>query len=169
MSISIRAMTPDDWPTVAAIYADGIITRRATFETTIPTWEYWDKSHTSDCRLVAERDGVVVGWAALSPVSSRAVYKGVADISIYVAPNVRSQGVGKILMDALISDSERHGFWTLQAGILSYNEASLAFHKSCGFREVGKREKIGMLDGVWRDVILMERRSRVVGWIEAHS
>lgn len=163
MAISIRAMTLNDWPDVAAIYADGILSRRATFETTVPSWEQWDCSHTPDCRLVADRDAAVIGWAALSPVSSRAVYKGVADISIYIARNAHGQGVGKLLMNTLIADSEEHGFWMLQAGILSYNEVSLAFHEACGFREVGRREKIGMLDGVWRDVILMERRSTVVG------
>ncbi len=163
MSISIRAMTPDDWPAVAAIYADGILSRRATFETTVPSWEQWDRSHIAVCRLVANRGAAVIGWAALSQVSSRAVYKGVADISIYIAMNAQRQGVGKTLMAALISASEEHGFWMLQAGILSYNEVSLAFHEACGFRVVGRREKIGMLDGVWRDVILMERRSTVVG------
>jgi L-amino acid N-acyltransferase YncA len=163
MSVSIRTMQPDDWPAVSAIYAEGIISRRATFETSVPSWEVWDQSHNNECRLVANRKKGVIGWAALSPVSSRDVYRGVADISIYVAVNSQRQGIGRNLMDALFAVSEEHGFWTLQAGILSYNGASIAFHEACGFRIVGTREKIGMLDGVWRNTVLMERRSTVVG------
>lgn len=167
MEIIIDKMSPKDWQTVRAIYLEGIATRNATFETDTPDWEKWDRGHMQDCRLVARKGGRpfgrVVGWAALSPVSGRCVYVGVASLSIYVAEAARGQGVGKALLRALIEASEEKGIWTLEAGIFPENAASIALHKSCGFREVGRRERIGQMDGVWRDVILLERRSQVVG------
>jgi L-amino acid N-acyltransferase YncA len=161
--LHIKALCPDDWGAVRAIYQQGIATGNATFETTTPTWEGWDASHLPTCRLVALRDGQVVGWAALSPASGRRVYAGVAEVSVYVAAPARGQGVGKALLSALVEASEREGIWTLQAGIFPENEASIALHKSCGFRVVGRRERLGQMDGVWRDVLLMERRSTVTG------
>jgi phosphinothricin acetyltransferase len=162
-TIAIRAMEATDWPQVNSIYAEGIATRLATLETAVPAWEKWDQSHAPECRLVALWEDDIVGWAALTPVSGRCVYRGVAEESIYIAQRARGQGVGKKLMHALITASENAGYWTLQAGILSQNTASLALHSACGFRTVGYRERIGQLDGVWKDIILMERRSSVVG------
>jgi phosphinothricin acetyltransferase len=168
MDIVVDEMTPEDWESVRAIYLEGIATRNATFETDAPDWEKWDRAHRQDCRLVARKGGGrpfgrVVGWAALSPVSRRCVYAGVASLSIYVAEAARGQGVGKALLQALIEASEQQGIWTLEAGIFPENTASLALHKSCGFREIGRRERIAQMDSVWRDVILLERRSQVVG------
>ncbi|MBN1995191.1 MAG: N-acetyltransferase [Anaerolineae bacterium] len=154
---------PEDWPTVQAIYREGLDTGQATFETKVPDWAAWDKNHLPDCRLVAKSNGLVVGWAALSPVSRRFVYRGVAEVSIYLAAAARGQGIGKALLQALIAESERAGIWTLQAGIFPENIASLTLHQACGFREVGVRERIGQMNGVWRDVVLLERRSKVAG------
>ena len=162
-ALDIEPMTPADWEAVRAIYREGIATGHATFETEAPDWDAWDKGRRSDCRLVARSDGRVVGWAALSPVSSRPVYAGVAEVSLYVAASARGWGVGKALMMALIEASERAGVWTLQGSIFPENAASLVLVKGCGFREVGRREKVGCLNGVWRDTILVERRSRVLG------
>lgn len=159
---SIVSMAAVDWPAVREIYRQGIASRNATFETEIPPWEQWDARHRKDCRLVA-RGSEVLGWAALSPVSGRAVYAGVAEVSIYVAESVRGGGVGKALLQALIDESERHGIWTLQAGIFPENRASIALHKKCGFREVGVRHRPGKLHEIWRDVVLLERRSSKVG------
>ena len=156
-------MRDEDWDTVRAIYREGIATGNATFETDVPDWEAWDKGHLRACRLVAKADGRVVGWAALTPYSSRRAYAGVAGLSIYVSASARGQGIGSALLSALIEASERAGLWTLQAGIFPENAASLALHRAHGFREVGRRERIGQLNGVWRDVVLMERRSKVVG------
>ena len=156
-------LRPQDWPAVRAIYQEGIVTGNATFETQVPAWEDWDASHPEDCRLVARRGGHIVGWGALSPASGRCVYAGVAEVSVYVAAAARGQGIGKRLLQALIEVSERQGIWTLQAGVFPENEASIALHKSCGFREVGTRARIGQLRGVWRDVVLLERRSDTVG------
>jgi L-amino acid N-acyltransferase YncA len=156
-------MRDEDWDAVRAIYREGIATGNATFETDVPEWEAWDKGHLCACRLVAKADGRVVGWAALNPYSSRRAYAGVAGLSIYVSATARGQGIGRALLGALIEASERAGLWTLQAGIFPENAASLALHRACGFREVGRRERIGQLNGVWRDVVLMERRSKVVG------
>jgi L-amino acid N-acyltransferase YncA len=163
MSFVINKMTPQDWQAVRAIYLEGIATRNATFETDAPDWGKWDRDHLADCRLVAREGDQVIGWATLSPVSGRCVYAGVASLSIYIAETARGQGVGKTLLRALIEESEQRGIWTLEAGIFPENAASLALHRSCGFREVGHRERIGQMDGVWRDVIFMERRSQVVG------
>ncbi|UCG60241.1 MAG: N-acetyltransferase [Phycisphaerales bacterium] len=156
-------MTDSYWPEVAAIYREGIETGHATFETEVPPWEQWDNNHRRDCRLVAGSGDTIAGWAALSPVSGRCAYRGVAEVSLYVKESVRGVGVGKALLEALIEESERIGIWTLQGGTFPENKASIALQKSCGFREVGYRERIGQVNGVWRDVILMERRSKVVG------
>jgi phosphinothricin acetyltransferase len=161
--IDIRAMCSDDWPAVRNIYSEGIATGNATFETEIPEWERWDQGHLQDCRLVAQDSQQILGWAALSPVSSRGVYSGVAEVSVYVAAETRGRGVGKMLLQSLVELSERCGMWTLQAGIFPENAASIGLHKSCGFREVGLRRKLGQRGGVWRDVLLLERRSSSVG------
>jgi L-amino acid N-acyltransferase YncA len=163
MIYQITPMQPDDWPAVREIYREGIATGDATFETDVPDWEKWDNSHRQDCRLVARIREKVLGWAALSPVSGRCVYAGVAEVSVYVAAAARGSGVGKALLQALIEESELHRIWTLQAGIFPENAASIALHKSLGFREVGVRRRIGKRDEVWRDVLLLERRSSTVG------
>ena len=157
----ILPMLPEHWPAVREIYRQGIDTGNATFETRLPDWEKWDASHRKGCRLIAF-DHEVLGWAALSPISTRHVYRGVAEVSVYVSTVARGRGVGKALLSALIQHSETEGIWTLQAGIFPENTSSIDLHKSCGFREVGVRQKIGELRGVWRDVLLLERRSTVV-------
>ncbi len=157
----IEEMKDEHWPRVRAIYQDGIAESNATFETVPPAWNEWDRTHLREGRLVAKAEGVVVGWAALSSVSSRPAYVGVAEVSIYVAASAREKGIGRALLQALVEASERAGFWTLQGGIFPENKASIALHRSCGFREVGVRERIGRLYGVWRDVLLMERRTRI--------
>ena len=158
----LSPMSPQDWPAVCAIYAEGIATGNATFETETPTWERWNSSHIESCRLVARNEGEVVGWGALSRVSARAVYSGVAEVSVYVAASARGSGVGRRLLLGLIEESEKAGFWTLQAGIFPENAASIRLHERCGFRVVGRREQIGSLRGAWRDTVLMERRRRAV-------
>jgi L-amino acid N-acyltransferase YncA len=164
VSLTIETMRPDDWPAVRAIYLEGIATGNATFEQTAPEWASWDAGHLPDARIVARLDsGDVLGWAALSAVSGRCVYSGVAEVSIYVAQQARSQGVGRQLITRLIADSESAGIWTLQAGIFPENLASIALHERAGFRIVGRRERLGQLNGRWRDVVLMERRSLAVG------
>jgi phosphinothricin acetyltransferase len=163
--IRIEPMKADDWPAVRAIYLEGIATGLATFEQQAPDWEVWDASHRPDCRLVArDADGTVLGWVALSRYSSRAVYAGVAEVSVYVAAAARGRGVGADLMKALMEAAETAGIWTLQAGVFSDNPASLALHQRFGFRSVGLRERIGRdVTGRWRDVVLLERRSSTVG------
>jgi phosphinothricin acetyltransferase len=161
--IAIRSMTPEDWTEVRRIYLEGISTGNATFETQAPSWGKWDAGHLADCRLVACDGARVLGWAALSPISARQVYRGVTEVSVYVAESARREGVGKALLRALIASSEQCGIWTLQAGIFPENVASIRLHKSLGFREVGCRERIGRMDDRWRDVTLLERRSAVVG------
>ena len=163
MNLTIDNMSSGDWDAVRAIYLEGIATRDATFETDAPDWEKWDRDHLPACRLVARSGDQIIGWATLSPVSGRCVYAGVASLSIYVAETARGQGMGKALLQALIEASEQQGIWTLEAGIFPENAASLALHKSCGFREIGRRERIGQMDGAWREVVFMERRSQVVG------
>lgn len=159
---SLRAMSPDDWPAVRAIYEEGIATGHATFESTAPSWEAWDAGHLA-CRLVAVDSDRVIGWAALSPVSGRCVYAGVAEVSVYVTAASRGLGVGRRLLDALVSESERQDIWMLQAGIFPENAASIAIHERSGFRIVGRREKLGQMKGIWRDVLLLEKRSTTVG------
>ena len=154
----IRAFEEEDWPQVASIYAEGIATGDATFEVEVPTWERWNAAHPS-LRLVAEIDGDVVGWAALSPYADRHCYRGVAEESVYVAESARGSGVGRKLLSALIEHAEAGGYWTLLAGIFPENAASLALHSSAGFRVLGVHERLGERDGVWRDVVLLERRS----------
>ena len=177
MEYPIIPMPPDIWPVVREIYREGIATGNATFETELPSWEEWDSSHRKDCRLVAidqlEEEKAeqlipfaalkVIGWAALSPVSARRVYRGVSEVSVYVAAAARGRGVGKTLLEALVQESEVNGVWTLQAGIFPENTASIALHKSCGFRKVGIRRRIGKLGDLWRNVVLLERRSVKVG------
>lgn len=155
-------MAPDDWPAVRFIYEEGIATGLATFETSAPSWEEWDSAHLSHSRLVAWRESVL-GWAALSPVSRRDCYAGVAEVTVYVAWSARGQGVGDSLLQALIESAEAHGIWTLQGATIGENAASLALQARCGFREVGRRERIAKLAGVWRDTVLTERRSNKVG------
>ena len=152
-------MAASDWEAVRAIYAEGIATGNATFETETPSWNTWDSNHLSAPRLVAVENRIL-GWAALSPVSRRAIYAGVVEVSVYIAAMARGRGVGRALMHALVPATEAAGIWTLQAGIFPENRASLALFRACGFRDVGRRERIGCLGGVWRDVVLLERRSR---------
>ena len=156
--LRIEPLLEDDWPAVAEIYRDGIATRQATFETEVPEWSAWDEAHLSEHRLVARIGGDVVGWAALMPVSRRAVYAGVADLSVYVAAPARGRGVGRALLTALVDSARAGGLWTLQAGVFPENHASLALHRSLAFRQVGVRERIARLDGEWRDVVLLELR-----------
>ena len=157
--VAIRRLGPGDWPHVASIYAAGIATRNATFETEVPSFEEWDAAHLPEHRFVATDGDRVVGWVALSGYSDRCCYSGVADLSVYVDPSTQGRGVGRALLEHLVDDTEGSGIWTLQAGVFPENAASLALHRRCGFRVVGTRERIGRLDGVWRDVVLLERRS----------
>ena len=159
--VRIVTMTSDDWPAVRAIYEEGMATGVGTFEVAAPSWEQWDKARLLHSRLVA-RDGAVCGWAALSPVSTRACYAGVAEVGVYVATFARGRGIGRRLLDALITSSEEHGIWTLQGATIATNAASLALQERCGFRVVGRRERIAQRDGVWHDTILTERRSQKV-------
>jgi L-amino acid N-acyltransferase YncA len=156
--VLVSPMQPEHWPAVERIYLEGIATGNATFETESPGWQIWDSKHHGHSRLVALEGQDILGWGALSPVSTRRVYAGVAEISIYVAEAARGKGVGRALLPALVDQAEKNGIWTLQAGIFPENRASIALHKAFGFREVGVRERIGQLRGVWRDVLLMERR-----------
>ncbi len=162
MDFVIEPMSAADKEAVLTIYREGIETGLATFETAVPTWEKWDAGHLAGCRFVARREGQVIGWAALSPVSSRCVYEGVAEVSVYIAAAARGQGLGKALLQTLVSASEHDNFWTLQASLFPENEASLALHQACGFRVVGRRERIAQLHGVWRDTLFLERRSAVI-------
>ncbi len=155
-------MRPGDWPEVAAIYEAGIATANATFETAVPSWEAWEAAHLAEHRLVAVEDECIVGWAALSPVSDRCCYAGVAENSVYVASSAQGRGIGRALLEQLVADAERDGIWTIQTGIFPENEASVRLHVACGFRVVGVRERLGKLNGEWRDVLLLERRSEVV-------
>ncbi|MFA9560635.1 N-acetyltransferase family protein [Evansella sp. AB-rgal1] len=162
-SIQIEQMLRTDWNEVRDIYIQGIKTKNATFEKETPSWEEWDMKYLLDCRMVARVDKQIAGWVALTPYSSRAVYSGVAELSLYIHEAYRGKGIGTKLLASLINESEKVGFWTLQSGIFPDNGPSLALHKKFGFREVGKREKIGKIENTWRDVILLERRSGVVG------
>lgn len=157
--VLLRALDAADWPAVARIYADGIATGLATFETETPSWEHWDGAHHPFARLVAVLDDEVVGWAALSPISRRPAYAGVAEVSVYVAPEHHRRGIGQALLATLTAASEAHGIWTLQASIFPENVASITLHERVGFRVVGRRERIGQLAGEWRDTLLLERRT----------
>src|SRR4030042_5167638 len=159
MNFKVEKMKDQGAPAVKEIYQDGIDTGNATFESEAPEWKQWDKSHLRDCRIVAKSEGKIVGWVALSSVSERCAYRGVAEVSLYVKSSARGQGVGKALLKAVIEESERVGIWTLQAGTFPENVASLALQKACGFRIVGTREKIGCMNGQWRDVVLTYSRS----------
>lgn len=159
----IEEMRAEDWPEVRTIYLEGIATGNATFETGTPEWPLWDSGHVRSCRFVARTSSGILGWAALTAVSGRCVYAGVAEVSVYVAERGRGRRIGKALLTALIAASERNGFWTLQAGIFPENAASVALHERAGFRVVGRRERIGSMNGRWRDTLLFERRSKVVG------
>jgi L-amino acid N-acyltransferase YncA len=168
MEYFIDPMKPEDWEQVRAIYREGINTGNATFEPGVPDWEKWDTAHVAEPRLVVRTAGQIAAWAALSRVSARKVYAGVAEVSIYVGEKFRGKGIGNTLLGALIDASEKKGFWTLQAGIFPENEASIELHKKHGFRVLGIREKVGKmafgeLEGKWRDVVLMERRSKTAG------
>jgi phosphinothricin acetyltransferase len=164
MNYAVDEMKAVDWGQVRAIYLEGIATGVATFETSAPSWEKWDAGHLRKPRLVARDEaGAILGWAALSSVSDRCVYGGVAEVSVYVGEGGRGRGVGRALLGALVEASEREGIWTLQAGVFPENTASIRLHLRCGFREVGRRERIGQLNGSWRDTLLLERRSQTVG------
>ena len=163
LPLQIEPLTPEHWPTVRSIYVEGIATGDATFQQTAPEWKEWDEAHLQLCRMVAKEGDEVIGWAALTPVSRRPVYAGVAEMSIYVAEKARSRGIGTYLITRLIADSEAAGIWTLQAGIFPENEASMRLHIAAGFRVVGTRVRLGILNGRWRDVTLLERRSSVAG------
>jgi phosphinothricin acetyltransferase len=156
-------MSPEHWEQVRAVYLEGLATGDATFETEVPGWERWDAAHMQCCRLVALEGVRVAGWAALSPVSARSVYAGVAEVSVYVGEGFRGVGVGRTLLEALVRESEAAGLWTLQASIFPENASSIRLHRACGFREVGRRERVGKLRGRWRDTVLLERRSRIKG------
>lgn len=162
-AVTIKPMQQEHWEQVKQIYESGIATGIATFETTAPSWEKWNDGHLTFARLVAVDNNEVVGWAALSPVSSRCVYGGVAEVSVYVADKHKGKGIGKLLLQNLITESERNGIWTLQAGIFTDNVASVKLHKKVGFRVIGHREKIGKLNDIWKNNYILERRSKIVG------
>ncbi len=161
--ITIRTMLSTDWNSVANIYQEGIDTGIATFETNVPTYKAWNSAHMSTCRFVAEYNHHILGWVALSPVSNRCVYGGVAEISVYISKNSRGNGLGKLLLQHVITASEQEGIWTLQSGIFPTNYGSIKLHEATGFRKIGKRERVGKLHGKWVDNVLFERRSSVVG------
>lgn len=161
--MTIRAMNAEDWPSVSAIYAEGMATGMATLETTVPTYDSWNASHLPHCRFVAIKDDELLGWVALSPVSGRCVYGGVAEVSIYIGQKSRGMGVGHQLLQHLIEQSEKEGLWTLQSGIFPENVPSINLHKKLGFRFIGKRERVAKLHDQWKDNYLFERRSSVVG------
>ena len=160
--VEVAPLRPEHWSDVARIYAEGIATGDATFETEVPSWEHWDAAHLAEHRFVALRDGAVVGFASVSAVSDRCVYGGVVENSVYVAESARGAGIGQLLLERLIESTERAGIWTIQSGIFPENGASLALHERVGFRVVGRRERLGKQNGEWRDVLFVERRSEVV-------
>ena len=161
-AVDVRHLRPEDWPEVSRIFGEGISTGNATFETEVPSWQEWDAAHLGEHRFAAEGGGRVLGWIALAPVSSRKCYAGVAEVSAYVGEGARGKGLGTELLAALVESSERAGIWTLQTGVFPENERSLGLLQRFGFRTVGTQERIGRLHGVWRDVVLLERRSEVV-------
>lgn len=161
--MEIIPMLPGNWEAVKNIYKEGIATGNATFQTDAPSWEDWDREHAAEPRLVAMEGEEVLGWAALTPVSGRCIYAGVGEVSVYVSARAQGKGVGRQLLQSLITASEKANFWTLQAGIFPENAASLAIHTACGFRIIGTREKIGKMNGIWRDTVLLEKRSSLTG------
>lgn len=156
-------MLPQHWEAEKTIYEEGIATGNATFQTAAPGWQEWDDAHLKSCRIIATENNEVLGWAALSPVSSRCVYAGVAEVSVYVATNARGKKVGSLLLKELINQSEENGIWTLQSGIFPENKASISIHEKNGFRIIGYRERIGKMGNIWRDNLILERRSNTVG------
>lgn len=158
INLKFRPLVESDWPSVSEIYRLGLETRLATFETNVPTWGDWDSSHLETCRIIAEVENRVAGWAVLSPVSKRKVYEGVAEVTIYIHPDFSGRGIGSALINELIIQSESEGFWTLQSSVFTENIASIRLHLKHGFREVGYREKIAQLDGEWRNTVILERR-----------
>lgn len=163
MALSFRVMTADDWSSVAEIYRQGIETGNVTFHQEIPGWDDWNDAHLKNSRIVCTVEKEIAGWAALAPVSRRLVYAGVAELSVYVAEKFRRQNIGSQLLEKLIEDSEKHNIWTLQARIFPENIGSLKIHEKLGFRKVGYRERIGKMNGKWRDIILLEKRSKIIG------
>src|SRR5687768_790552 len=163
MNCVLDHMTAKDWEQVRSIYLEGVRGGNSTFETDAPSWDQWNEGHLEFARLVMRDGDQVLGWAALSPVSKRSAYRGVAELTVYVAESARHQGIGRALLQGVIEESERNGIWTLQASIFPENVASAKLHLRCGFREVGRRERIGKLNGSWRDTLLFERRSKTVG------
>lgn len=163
MSIEIKELKKEHWTAVSFIYQEGITTGNATFEQLCPGWEEWDKNHRKDCRFVVVFNNDIIGWAALSDVSSRCIYSGVCEVSVYVSEKARGKGVGQLLLSTLIQETEKNGIWTLQVGVFPENESSIRLFEKSGFREVGIREKIGKMNEKWRDVILLERRSTITG------
>ncbi|BAU53031.1 GNAT family N-acetyltransferase [Mucilaginibacter gotjawali] len=161
--MEIAELTQKQWPEVRAIYQGGIATGNAHFSLDVPEWDEWDHEHVKNCRLVAIDNGEVLGWAALTAISDRCVFAGVAEVSIYIAEKARGKGIGKKLLAELVKQSEQNNFWTLEARIFAENTASIHIHQQNGFRIVGLRERIGKLNGVWRDVLLLERRSTETG------
>ena len=161
--MTITTLLSSHWPAVKAIYEAGLATGNASFQTSAPNWDEWDKAHLTHSRLVALDGDTVTGWAALTPVSGRCVYAGVAEVSVYIASTHRGHGIGKALLQALVAESEQHNIWTLQAGIFPENTASIRLHESAGFRQVGIRQRIGKMGDRWRDTVLLEKRSETVG------
>jgi L-amino acid N-acyltransferase YncA len=163
MEVLLRKVAEDDWESIARIYKEGIDSGHATFESEIPTLDQWSKRHLKICRIVALVNNEIAGWAALSPVSARCVYAGVAEVSVYVADSYKGQKIGTLLLESLIKESEMYGLWTLQSSIFRENKASIRIHEKTGFRIIGFREKIGKMDDMWRDTLLLERRSKITG------
>ncbi|WP_394674983.1 GNAT family N-acetyltransferase [uncultured Chryseobacterium sp.] len=161
--MEIKTITQDHFFEVAEIYRQGLATGMATFQNEVPSWEEWDRTHLAFCRMAASENNKILGWAALTPVSARTVYAGVAEVSIYLAEEERGKGIGTLLLNALIGQSEANGIWTLQSGIFSENKGSIRLHEKCGFRQVGYRERIAKKNGIWKDTVLMERRSKITG------
>jgi len=160
--VEVRELRQEDWPAVRSIFEQGIATGNATFETEAPSWEAWDGSQLDGHRWVAVEGGRVVGWVAAHPVSSRPCYRGVVEHSVYVDGAFQGRGIGRVLLERLFESTERDGIWTIQTGVFPENEASLALHEKCGFRVVGTQERLGKLDGAWRDVVVLERRSEAI-------
>ncbi|OPC74795.1 GNAT family N-acetyltransferase [Elizabethkingia miricola] len=161
--MEIKPITKDNFSQVVEIYKQGLATNIATFQNDLPQWEEWDKGHLDFCRISIYKNKKMLGWTALTPVSSRCVYAGVAEVSVYTAQDERGKGIGTLLLNELIKQSETNGIWTLQSGIFSENQSSIKLHEKCGFRMVGYREKIGKKNGIWKDNVLMEHRSKNIG------